>query len=1395
MFSCCGEAKAQSAPVGIASTASGGGTLCAGSILTYAPTAASQKSVGDGCPATQSTMSAPVAMAIDRYNNVLISDQTNNLLRIIYNGGTAMANALIAANVLSPNLVPTKGYIYTIAGGPQSNPTTASIYYCNQAGTGTVALDHELDGCPGTQAYIQPRGMAFDADGNIFVSNVGSMYTVRVLYVGGTAAANLIKLENPNLSGDPQPGYLYNIAGATATAVFAGDGALAYKASVNIPRGIYIDANENVLFTDTQNDVIRRVDGTTGFISTVVGSTTRCTGTTSKTCPTGAAAGDGAPANDPSVVLNYPYNMVFDGNGNMFIADSGSGLTTGTSGRVRVVYAGGTLPGIANPVVGNIYTYAGGGALTGTGAQKATFQFVYGVAIDPRGYLYIDDYRNATIPGSNHVWRVDPVTGDIVNIAGNGAAAAPVAGAFCNGVSGPKATNTRGDGCPGPEAYLNLPQQAPVFDTLGNFYIADRNNNVVRYFNYSNTFPATAAGSSSTQTLSFTHSATTVPTTTTFTTQSNTATSEYTDAGGDTCVVSTATPAATVCTVNVTFKPSNTGLREGSVAIGTATGTVVTEALTGLGALPRLTIDPATITALGTGIKPLGVSADALGNVYLSDGTGKQVLRTTIAGGAASPVITGLVKPTATATDSFGNLFVADATNNNVVMRSPAGVISTASLPALNAPQGLAPDLLGDVYVSDTGNNRVLLYSATSASFSVVNLYPIALKAPTALAVDGSGDVFILDSGNQRIVELPTQNAPLVVALPSGVVPTSLAVDASGALYITDATSASVLQISASGATTLYSGVGAGAGLAVDANGDVFLADSTLSSVTALNRTVSAASLATTNLGDTSLPATFTLGNAGYSALNLATPEFTETGAATAFPASTPATCSAGLSLAPTASCTQSFSFQPVATGPQNASATIGSTAGGSVVANLSGTAVNVIRTSLALTQTIPASVNASYGQTVTYTVALTPASMGNSAPTGTIVLNVDGKQAQSIAISKNPYIFQLNLSVGTHTVSAAYSGDALYAGSNASTSITVTKAVTVSTSSYQQISTGIVFSAVVTPATVGAVAETGTVAFYVDNAVAATVAVGNGKVSTAVVLQDGSHTFYAAYSGDGNYAASSSTPQTFTLTRTGTTSTLSVVISAAGTGLALTAQVKPASGTGVPSGTVIFKNGAMTLGTVAVSATGSATLTTLSTAYSSTAFTASYSGDGLFQPSVASDMGFYGVPPQTAVGVATGGQAITNVSIVPINGYSGTVTPTCGNLPANFVCRFLPATVTLTTGASSVLQVQLFAGVNPTVGALEPALWKRLSGTVLAMLLPLGGFAAFRRRRRLPALLLIPLLLALPFGLTGCGQLKTPAETNSTYVTAPGSYALTLTLTDTTGIARNAVLNILVTQ
>src|SRR5262249_39816983 len=109
-----------------------------------------------------------------------------------------------------------------------------------------------------------------------------------------------------------------------------------------------------------------------------------------------------------------------------------------------------------------------------------------------------------------------------------------------------------------------------------------------------------------------------------------------------------------------------------------------------------------------------------------------------------------------------------------------------------------------------------------------------------------------------------------------------------------------------------------------------------------------------------------------------------------------------------------------------------------------------------------------------------------------------------------------------------------------------------------------------------------------------------------------GSHTIRAAYSGDGDFAASARA-----LTeRVKSSSQLALVASAnpvpTGQPVTLTATVSPASGTGTPTGTVTFMDGNVVLARVTLSS-GQATLVTSFATAGRHTLKAVYSGDGNF--------------------------------------------------------------------------------------------------------------------------------------------------------------------------------------
>src|SRR6185437_10039562 len=122
---------------------------------------------------------------------------------------------------------------------------------------------------------------------------------------------------------------------------YAGDGGAAARALLNNPFDLAFDPAGNLVFSDTFNHVIRRVDARTGVISTVAGTGER------------GFAGDGGPA--LAAQFNEPYGIVIDRSGTIYTADR-------LNRRVRKIDAAGTVTTLAGD---------GSGQYSGDGGQSA----------------------------------------------------------------------------------------------------------------------------------------------------------------------------------------------------------------------------------------------------------------------------------------------------------------------------------------------------------------------------------------------------------------------------------------------------------------------------------------------------------------------------------------------------------------------------------------------------------------------------------------------------------------------------------------------------------------------------------------------------------------------------------------------------------------------------------------------------------------------------------------------------------------------------------------------------------------------------------------------------------------------------------------------------------------
>jgi sugar lactone lactonase YvrE len=224
---------------------------------------------------------------------------------------------------------------------------------------------------------------------------------------------------------DARTGIISIVAGSIAAgnpqAGYGGDGGPATSALLNQPTGVAVDAAGNLFIADEFNNRVRRVDATTGVITTVAGN------------GSSGYAGDGGPAT--AAALNGPFGVAVDAQGNLYIADTGNN-------RIRRVDA---ATGVITTVAGDGTNRFGG---DGGPAVNASLSSPRGVAVDAAGNLFLTDTFNSRIR------RVDVGTGVITTVAGNGS---------IWGVE---------DGGPATNAPLGFPYGVAV-DAAGNLFIAD----------------------------------------------------------------------------------------------------------------------------------------------------------------------------------------------------------------------------------------------------------------------------------------------------------------------------------------------------------------------------------------------------------------------------------------------------------------------------------------------------------------------------------------------------------------------------------------------------------------------------------------------------------------------------------------------------------------------------------------------------------------------------------------------------------------------------------------------------------------------------------------------------------------------------------------------------------
>ena len=655
------------------------------------------------------------------------------------------------------------GVIYKVTAGTTA-PSSTSIY----AGNNTAGFSP--NGSLATAAlFYEPLGAALDVNGNLYfsdqnncvvreiVASSGVINTVAGVagkcgYNGDGIAATSARLYFPQgvaLDGsgnlyiadinnslvrrvDLTSGIITTYAGTPGTAGFPTNNVLATSASLNGPDALAVDTGGNLFIADQYDQVICRVDATSKNITIVAG-----------TGPQGFS-GDGGPAT--SATLNTPAGVAVDGAGNIYIADY-------SNSRVREVLSptNPTTPNQINTIVGNsTFGYNGdGGVGTATELTNPVGLFVDAAT----GNLWIADYW------SNRVRLYTASTKIVTTVVGSGLV---------------------GDGGPATSASLYYPRN-PALDAKGDLFFVDAQNDRIREVSASDQTISTVVGTG-------------IPCPT------------GTDACGD---GGPATAAALFMPRTVTIEPSGNLLvaDDGDNRIREVAGGIIT---TIVGSGNQCT---APFSSCGDGGPALSASLndaraavmDAAGNLYFVDAQDNRVREvdttgtiTTIAGGGpdgTAPLgcpgsYTGDGGPAVDATlscpagldiDSKGNLYVSD-TDNNVIRKIDTGsprIITTivgtgtpghtgdgglATSATLNSPLRVSANGAGNLFISDAGNNVIRRVDGTTGiittfagnlNFAFAGDGMPALSAsfatPDGVVVNDLGNMYVGDLYNNRI--------------------------------------------------------------------------------------------------------------------------------------------------------------------------------------------------------------------------------------------------------------------------------------------------------------------------------------------------------------------------------------------------------------------------------------------------------------------------------------------------------------------------------------------------------------------------------------------------------------------------------------------------------------------
>lgn len=346
-------------------------------------------------PATANQSYLFTAPGLDAYGRPLQGDAKVTVV-IAYVYGTTyalpVADGLAFAQFRYPTILATflnrATNEYTLRQQYETYLGTLGFWDARGIGLGgwTLNVHHTYDANSGVLYYGSGKTKRTSASsyGRIVSPAVALSATEEAVCLGRDDGGNLYLCSFNHILKVAPGGAVTTVAGQTFGG-FAGDGGPATAAMLSQPRGVAVDRSGNLYIADTSNNRIRKVD-TQGIITTIAGNN-------------GSVCADQSCNNVPGTAasLTGPEGIAVDGEGNVYLADTGIGI-------IRRI----GLDGIITTVAGNggFLNYPADGAATSLALRNPQ-----AVAFDNSGNLLIGDTLHDVVV------RINP-NGSVTEVAG-----------------------------------------------------------------------------------------------------------------------------------------------------------------------------------------------------------------------------------------------------------------------------------------------------------------------------------------------------------------------------------------------------------------------------------------------------------------------------------------------------------------------------------------------------------------------------------------------------------------------------------------------------------------------------------------------------------------------------------------------------------------------------------------------------------------------------------------------------------------------------------------------------------------------------------------------------------------------------------------------------------------